>query len=389
MDGTRRIKILYILNTFGIGGAERHYTELLKRISRSNFDVLACCLWKRGELLKELDNVDVDIVDLDLMKRYWQRLPLELWNLRRWIHRERVDIVHSYLFHSNIVGALAGRLSGVRVIVSKRALNTTWITRKHVMINRFVNRCADKITVVSDAVARSVMESEKVPAEKIVRIYNGVDFEKMSRRQMDQKAARLSLGIENGGPIIGTVAHLSKKKGHRYLLEAAREIVADFPDAVFLWAGEGELEGELRQLAIQWELAGNIRFLGYRLDVPSLLEALDMFVLPSVEEGMPNALLEAMAKKVPVVATDVGGNPEVVEHERSGILVPPQNASALAGGMMRILRQPSVAASMAEAGARRVRDRFRIEVMIQEIEQLYRDLMSRDYNSSLRQASPG
>jgi len=377
MDKRQKTKILYVLATFEIGGAERHYTELIKRIDRSRFDVLVCCLSKRGKLLQELEDVDGEIVDLNLDEHYWQRFGPALWKLCRLIRRERVDIVHTYLFYADLIGATAAKLARrPSIIVSKRALDTTWMKRKHIAMSRLVNSCADRITAVSDAVARCVAERENVPEAKLVRIYNGADFEKLSHSESDRVTARNAMGIADNVPVIGTVAHLTHKKGHRYLLEAARLIKASFPNAVFLWVGGGRQENELRKLAAQWQLNGNVRFLGYRSDVPALLEAMDLFVLPSLEEGMSNALLEAMAKNIPVIATAVGGNIEVVEHEKSGLLVPPRDPAALAEAITRIIREPSLAGSMARAGSERVKDRFTIENTIRSIEELYEELMN-------------
>lgn len=364
------------MSTFRIGGTERQCNELLKRIDRSRFEVFVCCLQKKGELLDELADIAADIVDLDLVGKYWRRLIPTLWMLNRWIRREHIDIVHTYLFYSNIVGVLAGKLAGVQVILSKRALDVNWMPRRHKMINRLIHSLADRITVVSDGVGRSAIERDKIPAEKIVRIYNGVDSVEFSRHTDGRAATRGNLGIAGNSPVIGTVAHFRNVKGHKYLLEAAAKIIRNFPDAVFLWIGEGELEKDLRNTVKSRRLDANIRFLGYRVDISALLEAMDIFVLPSVEEGMSNALLEAMAKKIPVIATDVGGNPEIVEHERSGLLVPSRSPSALADAICRLLNQPSFALSMAEGGRQRVIDRFRIEDKIRQLESFYEEVVN-------------
>jgi glycosyltransferase involved in cell wall biosynthesis len=193
----------------------------------------------------------------------------------------------------------------------------------------------------------------------------------------DRAAVRRGLDLPPEAPVVGALSRLAWKKGLRHLVEAAPRLLESVPDAHVLIAGDGELRAELERQARSLGVASRVRFLGTRRDPLDLLAAFDVFVLPSVVEGMSNAVLEAMARALPVVATDVGGNPEIVGDGETGFIVPPADPAALAAALGKLLQAPELAREMGAAGRRRVEQRYRVGHMVAAVERLYDELLGR------------
>jgi glycosyltransferase involved in cell wall biosynthesis len=366
-----------------LGGAQRHLVEVLRRLDRTRFEPLLCCLaTDRGDafdLLDEVRALGVPVLDAGLRDasnalarphtfRQVVRIAAEL-------RRRRVRVVHSYLFHANWFGTLAGRLAGVPVvIVSKRSMDVYPRARER-WACRLTNRLAHRVTAVAEAVREHVHREEGCPLEKVVVIPNGVNTEQF-REPSTATAAELLGPGENGTKVVGTIARLVWKRGHEELLEAAALVAQTEPTARLLVVGDGPLRPALEQKAKERGLNGTVRFLGAVPRAARLLPHFDVFVLPSVWEGMSNGLLEAMAAGRPVVATRVGGNPEVVVDGESGLLVPPRDPKAMADALLRLLREPELARRMGEAASRRVETEFTLPRMVHRMESLYDEMLA-------------
>ena len=228
-------------------------------------------------------------------------------------------------------------------------------------------------TCVSEGVRKWAIRCAHLPARKLATIYNGVEVEQFTR---GQKTALRKLGLPPGEPVILTVARLDRQKGLSYLIEAAREVVRQFPSAQFLIAGIGPLEHKLLRHIRQRKLQEHVHLVGFRDDIPDLLAAADLFALPSLWEGLANVLLEAMAARKPVVATDVEGCAEVVVDGETGILVPPGNSHALAQAILALLSNPGRACTMGKRARELVNQHFTLSSMVGQHEKLYRDLLA-------------
>jgi len=182
---------------------------------------------------------------------------------------------------------------------------------------------------------------------------------------------RKELGLPEEGPVIGTVGRLVPIKGHEWLLKAAPRVLAEFPHATFVFLGEGPLLGQLQQLAAGLGISGHVMFMGARQDVPECLAAFDLFAFPSINEGMGRALIEAMAVGVPVVATRVGGIPDVVADGETGLLVPARDETALADALLKLLRDPARRQAYGQAARRSMDERFDVKAMVRAIDRLY------------------
>jgi glycosyltransferase involved in cell wall biosynthesis len=285
-----------------------------------------------------------------------------------------VQIVHTYLSFANIIGTLTAAFARVPVLlVSKRSLDS-YQKKLEAWSHWAINRFADKVVANADAVKDFVIKTEGCPADKIVVIPNGINDEFVANGSREQE--RAALGFESRDHVIGTLGRLAWKKGHEYFLEAASVVLRADPQAIFAVVGDGPLRGPLEEKARTLGIAHRVKFLGQRLDSQAVISLFDIFVLPSVIEGMPNALLEAMALEKPVVVTDAGGNAEVVRHNESGLVVPTRDAEALARAILQLLKDPALAQRYATSARQSVRQRFSFRQTLQAMETLYEEMLA-------------
>jgi glycosyltransferase involved in cell wall biosynthesis len=293
----------------------------------------------------------------------------------RMLRRERVDVLHTHLFGSNTWGRLLGRLAGVPVIIahehwSSRGQNEIWM-------DRLMYRLSDRILVTSEASKQIVMSSEGIPARYLSVVYNGVDIGKFAARG-DRAEVRAELGVPADAVLIGAVGRLTADKGGQdTLIRAVGRVYETCPQVRLVMVGDGPLRPGLEQLTAQLGLSETVIFTGLRSDVPRLLGALDVFVLPSEREALPVAVLEAMAAGLPVVATRVGGLPEVVDDGATGFLVPPGDVDALQSVLAKLAGDPALAARLGASGQAHVQAHFTVQQMVRQVERLYDQLVQR------------
>jgi glycosyltransferase involved in cell wall biosynthesis len=234
---------------------------------------------------------------------------------------------------------------------------------------RFVSANVDQYTAVSAAVGQQLSEDFQVPARKIRVIHNGIPCDAYERPADGSLRKMLTRGTDC--PVVLTAARLDRQKGHRFLLEAACQV----PEAIFVLAGSGPERPVLEALARKLGVDDRVLFLGQRADIPALLASCDLFVLPSLYEGFPLSILEAMAAGRAVVATAVGGTPEAITDGESGLLTPPGDSAALAKAIREVLSDPSLAGKMGATGKARVRQQFSVGAMAQQVSQVYEHLL--------------
>lgn len=287
------------------------------------------------------------------------------------------DLIHAHLPGANLYSCLAGAITGIPVITTYHGeLVLPGSSEKYDRIKHFLARTlAKRIVVVADFLTKDFVEVARFPREKIEVIHNGVAVSSAIERHVDHKF-RSSLGLAPEDLVVGIVANLRPAKGYEYFLAAAKLICQEMPGVKFLIAGEGEGEIKRKMLSTieSLGLGDSIRILGFRSDVPKLLRAFDIFVLSSISEGLPLCVAEAMAAARPVVATRVGGLPEVVRDGHNGYLVEPGDPRALAERTLHLLRNRELRLSMGEAGHRIALSRFSLEAMISRYETLYESL---------------
>jgi glycosyltransferase involved in cell wall biosynthesis len=309
----------------------------------------------------------------DLSRAPWKVIVAEL-RLLRIIKDLKPLVVHAFLPLVTFMGALAGRVLRVPlVITSRRALGTH--QERHTVLRPFdraANRLSHFVTVNSRAVWDDIVSRDLIDPNKLVLIYNGIEPRPFELASEARERLRGHVGLSEFDKVIVVVANLIPYKGHLDFLKAAREVKDSIPEATFWLVGEDRgIHKNLETAAQDLGIGESVLFMGQRSDIPSLLAASDLFVLPSHEEGFSNVILEAMAAGLPVVATKVGGNSEAVADGVTGWLVPPRNPALMAGKIVDLLKDPEKSRSWGERGRERVKRFFTVEQMVEKHLTLY------------------
>ncbi len=371
-----RLRILHVITGLEIGGAERVLLETARYQQARGHEVAVCALRPEGPLAAAVREV-CPLYTVDMGHRL---SPGVIWKLARLMRRGHHDVVHSYLYQANLVARVAARLAGVPVNISSVRCSYTWLRWPHFAVDRWTAHFADCITSVSEATRQFSIEREGLPTRKIVTLRNGIEvsrFDKITDRAATRAALRQSLGYAADALVVCMTGRLHAQKGHTFLFQAAERLKGRFPQLRLLIIGDGPQRAALEAETRARGLSGMVQFLGMRKDVPELLAASDVFAFPSLYEGLPNAVLEAMAMSLPVVASTADGTVEVIESERDGLLVPTGDAAALEAALERVLGDAGLRGRLAQAGRQRVLADFTFEKMMHETEDLYYSLLGR------------
>jgi L-malate glycosyltransferase len=372
--------VLFVIGTLDVGGAEMQLVELVLRLDRRRVRPMVCCLARQGPLAATLHQAGVPVCSIGFVgfrqRGAWLSLTHAipgLWRLFRIMRRERPQVVHGVLFWAYVLSAFVGRLARVpAVVASRRSLGLFKADKPHYLrVERLANRLTDLFVANSMAVRTDSVEREGLDPRRVLVIYNGVNFTRF-------QAARTRGPQLAEHPRVLIVANLIEYKGHRYFLHAWQGVLRRFPKAQAQLAGEGAMLEELQTLARNLGVASSVSFLGRRNDVPELLAASDLYVHPSLQEGYSNAILEAMAAGVPIVATAVGGTVEAITDGETGLLVPPADAAALERAMVRMLDDRAAAARMANRAAAVARSRYDMDHVVERYEAIYAQLAAGD-----------
>lgn len=374
-----RVKLMKFITQFAIGGTERQFLYLSKGLDRSKFDVQIGCLKRFGAFLKDAEALNVPISEYKTNSLLSYRTLLGQLHLAKRIRREGIQIIHAYGFYPNVFTIPAARMAGNCIsIASVRDTGMFLIQKKmKVLVQRTACRFADCIVANSDAVSNWLI-SEGFPADRIRIIPNGIAVSKDLEPSQDFPI-RKEFGIDRDAPVVAVVCRLFQSKGLEYFLEAVPGVIERFPKARFMIVGDTFADPEYRQqlnaLAERLNVTDRVIFIGQRKDVPAILKEANLSVLPSLSEGLSNSLLEAMAAGLPIVATDVGGNPSVVRDGATGILIPARDPAALCRAMIQVLESPDLAKRFGKAGRERVIAHFSLESMVRRTQDLYQELM--------------
>lgn len=367
------IRVLHVVTDLSTGGTQTAILRLLRGIDRRRFEPRVCCLFNGDTAIaRALRDEGIEVTDLGMTSK--TRIDA-LWRLYRIIDAWRPVIVHAWLFHAAVASRLAGRMAGTPIIISsRRDLSLEGSLREP--INRLTAGLDDRTIAVSEEVRRVEIAASGSRPEKVVTIYNGIEIEGFREGNVESaRELRRELGLGDDARIVGSVARLHPKKGFDYLLRAAPAVFERAPRAVLVIAGDGPSREPLEALARDLGVSDRVILLGDRANVAALLAGFDVFVLPSLYEGIPNAVLEAMAAALPVVGTASGGTIEVIADGVTGRLVPPADAPALARALIELLENPDRARAMGRAGRARIVSDFKMETTVRRTQALYRELI--------------
>jgi glycosyltransferase involved in cell wall biosynthesis len=377
---TEKAKILFLTNRFAPAGAETFLLERIRVLDRTRFEPVVAQLREGGDLLPEFQALGIRCLTLGAPKRFDLDALVRLYRL---VRQERVDILEAHVWYACLVARLVGLLARIPVIITneqdiRAGMNT--VRRDVLWLGDLTTRLSTACVHITTASHRSFVQgTPRLFQGQVVRrtIPNGIDVEAVACRvrQADPAEKRRELGLEPNDFVVGNVARLQPAKGHRYLLEGFAEVRRRVPGARLVLVGWGVLEDELKRQAESLGISAFTRFVGRRLDVPDLLATFDVFAFSSIHEGQGIAILEAMAARVPVVATDIDGIPDMVRPGHSGLLVHAQDAPALAEGILRVHSEPGLADRL-RAGAYQVAEQeFSVASVARQYEQLYDELL--------------
>jgi glycosyltransferase involved in cell wall biosynthesis len=366
-----RPAILLMGDSLEIGGTEGQFVEVACRLDRSRWDVHVSCVRAVGPLGTKLQAAGVQAWSCGRGSLKPPRSLAAVWGLARYLRTHRIRLVHSFDFYSNILGVPAARLARVSVVIASQRDLGNLRPGLECRVHRIVLALADHVLINSQVIAERLrLERAALPGRTIL-VSNGVDLARFSpalwrtRRPLEPVT-------------VGTLLNLRPEKGIMDFVRAAALVREQCPHSRFLIWGEGPLRPDLEKLIHQLGLGGTVELRG-PTDTPEVaLRELDIFVLPSHSEACSNALLEAMATRLAVVATRVGGNPGIVEDAKTGLLVPPDDPPALARAISSLIEKPALAAALAARGQDRVRTEFSIDQMLARIEAVYDRLLTEE-----------
>jgi glycosyltransferase involved in cell wall biosynthesis len=373
------LKVMQLVSNLDIGGAQEVVRTLAENLSEAGC-VSVVCTFKDGPLRAEIERMGIPVEILPerrysvvALPRFLQELLRLRRELLRVVNKYRVDIVQTHLLRSMDFLALSLRLNaGPKVfwtfhnslfdLREDHLARHKWLLKpkrfSHHLLYRLGSRWVNGLVAVSEDVKKSILETMNgIPADKISVILNCVDVSRYGQ-DTNRSALRLGLGFGETDHLMALVATFKRQKGHRVLLEAASRLISQYPNLHILLVGDGELRSELQSLTRELNLEGHIHFLGMRSDIPEILAASDSFVLPSLWEGLPMALIEAMASGLPVIATDVSGTRQVMMPGETGILVAPGDAQELARAITEFLTNPARAHAMGTCARQRMESLF-------------------------------
>lgn len=371
-----------------VGGGEYSIYYLIKNLRREIFEPVIFYSHE-NEIIKRLREGEIRLINIPMSEKitsvyrdkieknpvsfiiYIRHLISGIIAVAKALKKYNIDILHPHDNLSKIIGGIAAKMAGVKVVAHCRDLLKESFVEKILLLYQLL--FMNKIIAVSESNRNLFKIIGKAP-EKVHTIYNGID---LSEFDSVRGYARRELEIGDDAVVIGVIGVFDKCKGHIYLFHAIDKLISKgYKNIICLVVGDGREGDELRDFVSNKGLTKYIRFLGYRSDVPELLRAMDMVVMPSIQESFPRVPLEAMAMKVPVIATTVGGLPEAIDNGKTGILVPPADVNSLSAAIKYLIEHPEIRKQMGEAGRKRVEENFSIENNVRKTEGLYLDILS-------------
>ncbi len=367
------VRVLYVIVDLPVGGAEEHLLSLVRNLDRDRFESTVCCIGDRGPIGKEMEAAGVRVVELGKLRKggYDGKIVVLLQEMLR---SERISLLHAHLYHANMYGRLAAIRERIPAVCS---IHNTYVRpkRHRRLINWWLARRTSVIIAGSEAIKDDILRYDGVSPGIVRVIPYGVDVEKFDT-PLSRDQARKMLGLPANRFYVGTVGRLEEQKGQSYLVDAIARLRREGMEVSLLLIGSGREEENLRAQVSREGMTDAVLFLGTRRDLPDLYRAMDVFALPSLWEGLPLALLSAMASGLPVVVTPVGGVPEVVKNGENGFLVPPGDSRALAAALRRVREDAEVASICGRSAAETVRAEYSHRRNAERIMEVYEEVLA-------------
>ncbi len=377
VNAPRRPVVAQLVNCLGLGGTERQLVEQLRVMSGGPLEADVSCLQKVGDFLGDVRALGHEPEEFHLRGSLARpNTALQIIRLAQRLRARKAVLLHCHDFYSNLVGVAAARLTGIPAIVSRRDLGA-WIGPGRAGVLRIATRSAARVLCNASAIQDRLVDSESVPRQRITVIPNLLDtvrFDTLATQTPD--AGLPSFERQTVIAMVGNMKHAIK--GHAVLLLAAAAVVRAAPSVRFLLIGDGELRAQLERRAADLGIAHAVVFAGRRTDVPALLARADIAVCTSLSEGLSNAIMESMAARLPVVATGVGGNLELVRDGRTGFIVAPGDSGLVAQRLIDLVHQPHLARRMGLAGRAFIEREFSPARFAERLQALYASFLGRE-----------
>lgn len=368
-----RIKIAYVINNLNIGGAEKLLLSTVLKINKDRFDVTVLSMLEGEDLLPDFNNAGIEVVAIGMNNK---RDISGFVKLYKFFKINHVNIVHTHLLEADIFGRYAALLAGVPVILSTEHSVEPWKIRPknlkthlRLLLDRWIIKHTTGIISISDKIKELLIIYLKIEETKIFVIKNGIDLTKTYHTGKNTKS--------NWPLVVGSVGRLVEAKGYKYLLHAFKKINMLYPETKLMIAGDGPLKSDLTNLSASLNITQHVTFTGMLNNIPEFLEKIDIFVLSSIQEGLPIALLEAMAAHKAIIATNIGGIPEVIQHRKDGLLIEPANVIDLENAILKLITNDKKRDSFAHNAREKVVNNFNLNKTVNDLEALYINLTSR------------
>ena len=370
------IKVLHVIDHLGLGGAQTVVFDLVKALDkRGTYQSLVCCLREPTLLSDEIQAAGIPLVHLNTNRHNPLQIALVPLKLVALIRKEDIVLMHTHLFASNGSGRIAGRLVGLPVIIHEHANESSVVPLYERLTDQVLASSAAAVIAVSQTTREYNIRVKGISPGRVHVIPNGLNLDRFRPEAIDRGKVRGSLNVPPDAPLVIGVGRLERQKRFDVWLEAAAQVHRQIPNARFLIVGDGSLRQRLETQARELGLDTVVCFTGPRQDVPDLLVASDLFVLSSDWEGLPITLLEALAMRVPAVATAVDGSVEVLQGSEAGRLVPPGDVESLAKAIVELLQDKNRAQTLGLAGRKVVEVNYSIGTVAQQVEAIYDEVL--------------
>lgn len=375
----RKTRVMHVISSWAMGGTERMLTHLIPHCDQERFVSRLVCFNRPSSLSEEWRAAGIDLIHLNSDRRV---SITGMVRLARELGQWRPDVLMSYGLRASLMARVAAWWRRVPVVVTGQRGIEDWKRWYHVLLEKLTSPMVDLYIGNSKACCEMLRCRERIPSRKLEVIPNGISFRRSSATSEQWEYLQHRHKIPKDAVVVGSVGRLQPVKGHEVLIASACEVLRKYPNAFFVIVGQDHRDGELQEQVRRADIEERCCFPGYSRDVSAWLEGMDIFVLPSHSEGMPVAALEAMFMRLPVVATRVGGTPEVVLDGETGILVPPGDAHSMAMAICRLVEDVDLRSRLADAGKHRAEEEFTVELMVRRYEDTLTRLVQRKCGAS-------
>jgi glycosyltransferase involved in cell wall biosynthesis len=367
-----KIKVLHFITGLDVGGAENLLLSFCKNLKSEKYQIDVCYLKGNGTLKEKFEEMGIRVFDLTKSKFLLTRI-IKFYKL---LKTNRYGILHLHLFHSIIIGRFLGRLAKIPQIITSE--HNTSNFKKNILIlwlYRFTLSFNSQIIAISEAVKNIIVSKTRISPDRISVVYDAIDFSEFDCNSGTEDI-KTALNIRGRSPVVGSIGRLDIRKGYKYLIAALPDLIKRYPSIVLVIVGEGEQREELMQEAARHNVQPYIIFTGYQSGISKYLAIFDVFVLPSLEEGLSISIIEAMAMKKKIAASDTGGIPELIEDGKEGVLFPKGNPSAIVNAVEFILNNKKKADAMSEAAYSKAISNYGIATYCDTICKLYDNVLN-------------